>query len=86
MFIPKKLLFFQSPSGGRGVKNVRGSKLFQGDGTQLLFFSIELVVFQGVPDSLYPPPWIRASPMCTCPCLWPFKVTKTKHAVSSSKA
>ena len=33
-----------------------------------------------------PPPWIRALPMCTCPYLWPFKVTKTKHAVSSSKA
>ena len=32
-----------------------GVQLFQGHGAQLLF-SIELVVFQGVPDSLYPPP------------------------------
>ena len=40
------------------------------------FFSIELVVFQGVLDSLYTYPlWIRALPMCTCPCLWPFRVT-----------
>ena len=83
MFISKKLLFFQSPR--RRVKNVRESNLFQGDGAQLLF-SIGLVVFQGVPDSLYPPPWIRALPMCACPCVWPFKVTKTKYAVSSSKA
>ena len=48
----------------------------QGDGGQLLF-SIALVVFQGVPDSLYPL-WIRALPMCTCPCLWHFKVTKNE--------
>ena len=41
------------------------------------FFSIELVVFQGVPDSLYPL-WIRALPTCTCLCLWPFKVTKNE--------
>ena len=61
-----------------------GPTFFQGDGVQLLF-SIELVVFQGVPDSLYPI-WIRALPMCTCLCLWLFKSPKTKHAVSSSKA
>ena len=67
--------FPESKQGG-GVKNVRRSNFFQGDGTQLLF-SIELVVFQGVPDSLYPL-WIRAVPMCTCLCLWPFKVTKNK--------
>ena len=41
------------------------------------FFSIELVVFQGVPDSLYPL-WIHTLPMCTCPCLWPFRVTKNE--------
>ena len=41
------------------------------------FFSIELDVFQGVRDSLYPL-WIRALPMCTCLCLWPFKVTKNE--------
>ena len=61
---------------GGGGKNVRRSNLFQGDGAQL-FFSIELVVFQGVPDSLYPL-WIRALPTCTCLCLWPFKVTKNE--------
>ena len=53
MFISKKLYFFQSPSMGGGDKNVMRSNLFKGDGAQLLF-SIELVVFQGVPDSLYP--------------------------------
>ena len=36
-----------------------------------------LVVLQEVPDSLYPL-WIRALPMCTCLCLWPFKVTKNE--------
>ena len=71
-----EIYFFHSPSRVGGVKNVRRSNLFQGDGTQLLF-SIELVVFQGVPDSLYPL-WIRALPMCTCLCLWPFKVTKNE--------
>ena len=70
------------PESKLGVNNFRGSNLFQGDGAQLLF-SIKLVVFQGVPDSLYPL-LICALPICTCPCLWPFKVTK--HAVSSSKA
>ena len=82
MFISKKLYFFQSPSGGG--QNVRRSNLFQGDGAQLLFF-IELVVFQGVPDSLYPL-WIRALPMCTCPCLWPFRVTKNEARSKFSKA
>ena len=76
MFISKKLSFFQSPSMGGGGQNVRRSDLFQGDGA-LLLFSIELVVFQGVPDSLYPL-WIRALHMCMCLCLWPFKVTKNE--------
>ena len=49
------------------------------------FFFIELVVFQGVPDSLYPL-WIRALPMCTCPCLWPFRVTKNEARSKFSKA
>ena len=74
MFISKKLLFFQSSS--TGGQNVRRSNLFQGDGAQLLF-SIGLVVFQGVPDSLYPL-WIRALSICTCLCLWHFKVTKNE--------
>ena len=86
MFISKKLYFsrVQAGGGGGGSKLSERSNLVQGDGAQLLF-SIELVVFQGVPDSLYPL-WIRALPMCTCLCLWPFKVPKMKHAVSSSKA
>ena len=84
MFISKKLSFFQSPSRGGGCQNVRRSDLFQGDGA-LLLFSIELVVFQGVPDSLYPL-WIRALPMqCVYVCGL-LKSPKTKHAVSSSKA
>ena len=66
MFISKKLSFFQSPSRGRG-QNVRRSDLFRSDGA-LLLFSIDLVVFQGVPDSLYPL-WIHALPMCMCLCL-----------------
>ena len=43
----------------------------------LIAFSIELVVFQGVPDYLYPL-WIRALSMCTCLYFWPFKVTKNE--------
>ena len=35
---------------------------------------------------LVPPLDSRILPMCTCPCLWPFNVTKKKHAVNSSKA
>ena len=56
-------------SGGPTFSKVMGPNCF--------FFSIELVVFQGVPDSLYPL-WIRALPTCTCLCLWPFKVTKSE--------
>ena len=67
MYISKKLSFFQSPSREGWGQNVRRSDLFRSDGAQLLF-SIELVVFQGVPDSLYPL-WIRALPMCMCLCL-----------------
>ena len=70
----------------RGVTNLGGSSLFQGDGAKL-HFSIETYRTRcspGVPDSL-PPLWIRALPMCTCPCLWHFKVTKNE-AASSSKA
>ena len=86
VYFKETIIFPESKQGGggRGVKNVRRSNLFQSDGAQLLF-SIELVGFQGVPDSLYPL-WIRVLPMCTLLCLWPFKVTKTKHAISPSKA
>ena len=39
MFISKKLFLPESKrGGGGGVKNVRRSNLFQGDGAQLLFF------------------------------------------------
>ena len=72
----KETIIFPESNRGGGFKNDRRSNLFQGDGAQLLFF-IELVVLQGVPDSLYPL-WIRALPMCTCLCLWPFKVTKNE--------
>ena len=72
----KETIIFPESKQGGGVKNVRRSNLFQGDGAQLLF-STELVVFQGVPDSLYPL-WIRALPMCTCPCLWHLRVTKNE--------
>ena len=74
----KETIFFPESKReeGGGKSNVRWSNLYQGDGAQLLF-SIELVVFQGVPDSLYPL-WIHALPMCTCPCLWPFRVTKNE--------
>ena len=76
-YFKETIIFPESKQGGGGGgKNVRWSNIFQGDGAQLLF-SIELVVFQGVPDSLYPL-WIHALPMCTCPCLWPFKVTQNE--------
>ena len=75
VYFKETIIFPESKQGG-GVKNVRRSNLFQGDGAQLLF-SIELVVFQGVLDSLYPL-WIRALPMCTCLFVWPFKVTKNE--------
>ena len=52
VYFKETIIFPESKQGG-GRKNVRGSNLFQGDGAQLLF-SIELVVFQGVLDSLYP--------------------------------
>ena len=55
VYFKETIIFPESKRGGGGmVKNVRRSNLFQGDGAQLLF-SIELVVFQGVPDSLCPP-------------------------------
>ena len=68
VYFKETIIFPESKQGGGGgVKNVKRSNLFQGDGAQMPF-SIELVVFQGVPDSLYPL-WIRALPMCTCQCL-----------------
>ena len=83
MFISKKVQFFPESKQGDGVKNVKRSNLFQGDGAQLLF-CIELVVFQVVPDSMFPL-WIRALPMYTCLCLWHFKVTKKKRSTTRSK-
>ena len=86
MFISKKLSFFQRPSRG-GVKNARGPTFSKVMGPNC-FFSIENVVFQGVPDSLCPPPPSGfAHCLCTrvhvCGLL---KTPNTKHAVSSSKA
>ena len=74
VYFKETVIFPETKQGA--VKNVSTSNLFQGDGAQLLF-STELVVFQWVPDSLYPL-WIRTLPMCTCLCLWPFKVTKNE--------
>ena len=89
MVISKKLLFLKSPDrgGGGGVTNFRVSNLFQADGAEL-HFSIETYKTRCFPGGsrLLAPFLIRALPMCTCPCLWHFKVTKKKHAVSSSKA
>ena len=76
MFISKKLSFFQCPSRGGEVK-MSGGPTFSKVMGPYCFFSIELVVFQGVPDSLYPL-WIRALHMCMCLCLWPFRVTKNE--------
>ena len=80
MFISKKLSFFQSPSRGGGVKMSGGptcSKVMGPD----CFFSIELVVFRGFRTPCTPI-WIRALALCTCSCLWPFKVTKKNEACS----
>ena len=54
-------------------------------GPNCVFFSIELVVFQGVPDSLYPSGFAHClhARVYVCGLL---KSPKTKHAVSSSKA
>ena len=83
----KGTIIFEESRRGWGVTNFRGSNLFQGDGAKL-HFSIETYKTRCSPGgSRLPAPfWIRALPMCTCPCLWHFKVTKTKHAASSSKA
>ena len=64
MVISKKLYIFEESRRGEGG-GVRGFNLFQGDGKP-----IELVVFQGVPDSLPPPPPLDSGiayvhvPMC----------------------
>ena len=77
MLISKKLYFLKSPD--RGVTHFRGSNPFQGDGAKL-HFSIETYRTRcfpggsGLPASL----WIRALPMCTCPCLWHFKGSKNE--------
>ena len=52
VYFKETIIFLESKQVGQ---NVRGSNLFQGDGAQLLF-SIDFIVIQGVPDSLYPPP------------------------------
>ena len=49
----KETVIFPESKQGEGVKNVRGSNLFQGGGAQLLFFNIACC-FPGIPDSLYP--------------------------------
>ena len=77
----KGTIIFEESRRGGGVKNFRGSKLFQGDGTKL-HFSIETYRTRYSPGGggsrLPAPLWIRALPMCTCPCLWHFKVTKNE--------
>ena len=84
MFISKKLQFFQSPSRGGGVKNVRRSNLFQGYGGPISFF-YRTCCFPG--GSGLPVPSGFANCLCArvyvCGLL---KSPKTKHAVSSSKA
>ena len=73
-------------SPGRQTKQSNQGPLTrtQGDGAKLLF-SIELVVFQGVSDSLYPSGFAHClgARVYVCGLL---KSPKTKHAVSSSKA
>ena len=67
--------FSRVQAGGGGAWKMSGGPTFSKVMGPNCFFSIELVVPQGVPDSMYPL-WIPALPMCTCLCLWPFKVTK----------
>ena len=74
VYFKETIIFPKSKQGG-GSKMSGGPTFSTVMGPNCFFYRI--VVFQGVPDSLYPL-WISALPMCTWPCLWPFKVTKNE--------
>ena len=85
MFISEKLSFFQSPSGGGGGSKMSGSPTFSKVMGPICFFSIELVVFQGVRKPCSPSGFAHClcARVLVCGLL---ESPKTKHAVSSSKA
>ena len=79
MFISKNYNFPESKQGGGGGggSTISGGPTFSKVMGPNCFF-YRTCCFPGGSGLPVPSLWIRALPLCMCPCLWPFKVTKNE--------